>query len=627
MENQHTGYNGKILRVDLSSGMTRVEEIDESFCRRYIGGAGFTAYYLLNEMKPNTDPLGPGNRLVFALGPLSGIALPGSGRHCVGALSPLTGGIAKSEVGEFFGAQLKRAGFDAIIIDGKSEHPVYLWIHDGEAEIKDASRVWGKETKETQEGIQADLGNDHIRTAMIGPAGERMVKYACIMHGLFNAAGRCGLGAVMGSKNLKAIAVKGSKRPTVKDPNGVKELKDWLLTNLKMLTGLSDFGTTPAMPRYVEIGNLPVNNFRDGTFPGVDKISAQAVKDTIRVGMDACFGCPIRCKKRVAFNEPFHVDGAYGGPEYETLAALGSNCGIDDLKAIAKASELCNAYAMDTISTGSTIAFAMECFENGIIDETDTGGIKLAFGNVDAMLQMIHLIAERKGFGDLLAEGSARAAEQIGNGAEAFAMHVKKQEIPMHDPRLNRAMGVGYAINPDGPDHCCNLIEMVFSAYAAEPDIVVKDADVLGLSAPVPFYDLGSRKIDLLRFVRMKRFFVDSLVLCLMLPYSLEQLIKVTADVTGWNLTLKEVLLTVERTMTMCQLINIRQGFTSADDRLPSRFFKPMQEGPLAENPALDSGEFERAKRQYYETMGWDHNGIPTIEILRKLDIDSSTLP
>ncbi len=614
------GYNGKILRVNLSNGKVSTEAIDEEFCRKLLGGAGFVAHFLLNEIEPGTDSLGPENKLVFALGPLTGIALPGSGRHCVGAKSPLTDGIAKSEVGEFWGAELKRAGFDAIIIEGKAPKPVYLWVNKGETSIRDASQLWGKNTRETQEAVRAELGDNKIRLALIGPGGENLVRYACIMHGLADAAGRGGMGAVMGSKNLKAVAVRGEKASAVANPNGVKALRQWLMDNRKLVASFSEFGTGAPMPLFEEIGNLPTRNFRDGAFPEVNKISAQTLKETIGIGMHGCFACPVRCKKAVEAEEPYQVDSAYGGPEYETLAALGSNCGIDDLKAIAKGNELCDAYSIDTISTGCTISFAMECFENGLLTTRDTDGIELNFGNAEAMLHMIELIGRREGIGNLLGEGSARAADKIGNGAEGFSMHVKKQEIPMHEPRLSKSLALGYMVNPHGADHCCNLIDFFFAGFGKEPNVIVNDAVPLGM-APAPLAGIGPKKVALFRIVQLKRIILDSLVLCMFLPYSYQQLAEVTSAATGWNTTTTEQLRVAERTLTICRLFNVRHGLTADDDKLPSRFFEPTRYGALADT-ALGPEKMEKAKRYYYSLMGWDSNGVPTPEKLEELGIE-----
>jgi aldehyde:ferredoxin oxidoreductase len=611
------GYNGKILRVNLSDKSLSVETIDELFCREYLGGAGFITCFLWRELRVGTDPLSPDNRLVFALGPLTGAMLPGSGRNCVGAKSPLTGGIAKSEVGEVWGAELKRAGYDAIIVQGRAEEPVYLWIHDGEASLRYACYLWGKRTKETQEAIRAELGDERTRVALIGPAGENQVRFACIMNGLYDAAGRGGLGAVMGSKNLKAIAVRGHRGLSVSDPGGVKELRDWLLANMHLVRDFRDLGTGSSMVGSEVTGNLPVRNFRAGVFPGVEKISAQTVQDTIRVRMDTCFACPVRCKKVVRVEDSHYpVDSAYGGPEYETLASLGSNCGIDNLKAIARANELCGANSLDTISTGSTIAFAMECFENGLLSTGDTNGMELRFGNEEAMLELIGLIARREGIGDLLAEGTARAARRIGGGAEEFAMQVKGLDVAMHEPRLKRGLGLGYMVNPHGADHCCNMHD---TEYLASRKLEMLKP--FGSGEAVPLDDIGARKVEMLRLVQLKEILFDSLVVCTFLPYSYEQLAGALAAVTGWDTGVKEQMTVAERILTIARLFNIRDGFTAADDVLPQRFFQPKTDGALADKP-LDPVKFEWAKRHYYTLMGWDaRTGIPTPEKLEELDI------
>jgi len=613
-------YNGKVLRVNLSDGNITTEAIDEQFCRKHLGGAGFVAHVLLHEIAPGTDPLSPGNKLVFALGPLTGIALPGSGRHCVGAKSPLTGGIAKSEVGGYWGAELKRAGFDVIIIEGTSPKPVYLWVNKGQASLKDATALWGKKTKETQEAIWAELNDNKARVALIGPGGENYVKYSCIMHGLNEAAGRGGLGAVMGSKNLKAVAVRGGRAPSVANADGVKVIRQWLMDNLNLLAGFSKFGTGAGMNVFEQLGELPVRNFLDTAFPEINKISAPTLVETAGVAMHGCYGCPVKCKKVVEFKEPWPVDRAYGGPEYETLGALGSTCGIDDLAAIAKGSELCNAYAIDTISAGVTISFAMECFEKGLLTSKDTNGIDLRFGNAEAMVEVLELIGRREGIGNLLAEGSARAAEEIGNDAKALAMHVKKYEIPMHEPRLNKSLALGYMVNPHGADHCCNFIDVFFSGFGKEPNVTIQDAIPLGMS-PAPFADIGPRKVALFRIAQLKRIIADSAALCIFFPYSYQQLTDAISAATGWHTTTMEQLRVAERTLTMYRLFNVRNGLTADDDKLPSRFFGPPRNGALI-NTFLDPEEMERAKKYYYSLMGWDATGVPMPEKLEELEIE-----
>lgn len=610
------GYNGKILRVDLSNRSISTEAVAPLFCRKYLGGAGFITYFLWKELRAGIDPLGPENKLIFAVGPLTGVNLPGSGRNCVGAKSPLTGSLAKSEVGEVWGSEFRRAGFDAVIVEGKADKPIYLWIHDGEASIREASRLWGQKTKEAQQAIRAELGDERIRVAGIGPAGENLVRFACIMNGLYDAAGRGGLGAVMGSKNLKAIAVRGHQPPAVAQPEGIKALRDWLMAHIRLVREFQEFGTGAGMAGFEKAGNLPVRNFRDGLFPGVSKIDGPAIRDTIRIKMDACFGCPVRCKKVVEVKEPYSVDPAYGGPEYETLAALGSNCGVEDLKAIAKGNELCGAYSLDTISTGGVIAFAMECFENELLTTKDTGGLELRFGNAEAMLRLIELIARREGIGDLLADGTLKAARRIGHGAEQFTVQVKGLEAGMHEPRLKAGLGLGFMVNPHGADHCCNLHDTMY-----EVEGQMRELRPLGILEPVPADDIGPRKVALFRFIQLKRIMNDSAVLCLFLPYSLEQVARAIAAVTGWDTGVMEQIRVAERILTIARLFNIREGFTAADDHLPQRFFQPKTDGVLANKP-LDPVKMEKAKSYYYTLMGWDaRTGVPLPEKLEELGI------
>jgi len=400
------------------------------------------------------------------------------------------------------------------------------------------------------------------------------------------------------------------------DSGRVKELRDWLQANMQLVSDFREFGTGAAMEAFEAVGNLPVRNFRDGLFPGVKLIDARMIKDTIRIGMDACFGCPVRCKKVVRVEEPYPVDPAYGGPEYETLAALGSNCGIDNLKAIAKGNELCGAYSLDTISTGAVIAFSMECFEKGLLSVKDTNGIELSFGNDEAMLKLIELIAKRQGIGDLLAEGVAHVAHRIGQEAQEFAMQVKGLEAGLHEPRLKPGLGLGFMVNPHGADHCCNLHDTMYVIKEQ-----MKEFKPLGILEPVPAEDIGPRKVALFRLVQLKRIVFDSLVLCMFLPYSYEQIADVTAAVTGWDTGVMEQLRVAERILTMARLFNIREGFTTTDDTLPQRFFQPKTDGVLADKP-LDNTKLERAKSYYYTLMGWDaRTGMPTPEKLEELDI------
>ena len=609
------GYNGNILRVNLSKDKVSTESPDEVFYRRYMGGEGFVAYYLLKELETGIDPLGPENKLIFAAGPVTGAPIPGSGRNSIGAKSPLTGGFGESEVGGHWGAELKHAGFDAVIIEGKSDSPVYLWIHDGEAEIRDASRIWGKETGDAQRIIRKELNDRLVRVALIGPGGERLVRYACVIVDLKDAAGRTGMGAVMGSKNLKAVAVRGHGRTEVSDGKALTELSRWLSQRLEGFWA-HEYGTGSNLDAGVASGNLPIRNFRDGDFPNANALSAETIKETVRIGMEGCYACSVRCKKIVKIDEPFTVDPIYGGPEYETLAALGSNCGVDDLKAVCKANELCNRYSIDTISAGVSIAFAMECYENGLLTDEDTGGLKLNFGNAEAMLKMVEMICKREGLGDLLAEGVKRASEKIGKESEKFAVHVKGQEVPMHEPRFKRSLGIGYAVSPTGADHMHNLHDTILTVRGQQLDNLA----ALGILEPIPLEDLGPRKVRALIYFVDWRVLDNCLLLCDFLPWSYIQKTDIVRAVTGWNTTAWELMKIGERATTMARIFNIREGFKKQDDWLPERFFHPKTSGALSKT-AIDPEKLRNAIDTYYKMMGWDENGVPTREKLEELDI------
>ena len=617
------GYNGKILRVDLERESIEVEEPNEILYSRYLGGGTLALYYLLKELKPRTDPLAPENILIFSGSVISGTPAPGLSRFSVAAKSPLTSAFGEAEAGGWWIPELKFAGFDAIHIRGRAKRPVYLWIHEGETEIRDASPIWGKFSKETQEEIRRELKDDRIRIALIGPAGERKVRSACILNELKHVNGRTGLGAVMGSKNLKAIAVRGRKRMEVADEESVKRLTRWLKdTYEEPYFSIGNLGTSRVTTMLSEQGILPTLNFREGSFAEADAISGETMSKTILVRRGTCYGCFVRCKREVEVGAPYFVDPIYGGPEYETVAAFGSMCGIGDLGAISKANQLCNAYGLDTISTGGLISFAMECYEKGILTRRETSGLELQFGNTEAMLRMVEMIGEREGIGDILADGMLSAAEKIGKGAEDYAIHVKGMPVPFHEPRGKIGVGLGYAVSATGPDH----MEYPHDPFwATEAGIALLRP--LGIFEPVDVFDLGPQKVRIFVYLQQYWNLLNSLGVCMFTakPFgtqTLNGIVDYVKAVTGWETSLFDLLKVGQRHANMARIFNLREGFTARDDTLPDRFFRPMEGGTL-KGKKINREEFSKGLGTYYEMMGWDpETGVPKKAKLAELDLD-----
>jgi aldehyde:ferredoxin oxidoreductase len=616
-------YHDKILRVNLTDGTITVEEPGAVYWRRYMGGWNVIADVLLREVPTGADPLGPENVLVFAPGVLTGLAITGASRNAVGAKSPNTGGFGAAEVGGIWPTQFKQAGFDALIVEGAAEKPVYLWIADGECEIRDASHLWGKGTKETQTTIRQELGEERAEIAMIGPGGENLVRYACVMNGLKDAAGRTGMGAVMGSKKLKAVAVRGTTRVASADPDAIRTMARRAAQEVRDKTRAawaSEAGTGGTeLESGIVSGNMPVRNFRDGEFPEISGL--EYVMEKIGVRMEGCWACAVRCKKVVQAQEPYQVDPEYGGPEYETIGSLGSTCGVSDIVAVSRANVLCNDYSIDTIGTGVTIAFAMECFENGLLTLEDTEGIDLRFGNGEAMIQMVEKIAKRKGLGDILAEGLLPAAAKIGQGAERYAVHAKGQAQPMHEPRLKRGLAIGYAISPTGADHCHSLHDahLVFP----DDDGFIPDAQLreMGVLEAMALDSLGPEKVRAAIYYTTAMTAQNCLPLCFFTAWSLGEMSDMVQAATGWNVSEYELLKVGERAMTLARTFNMREGFTVEDDQLCPRSYSPTQGGALAEG-GIDMEELREAIHTYYGMMGWDREtGVPTVEKLQELDV------
>jgi aldehyde:ferredoxin oxidoreductase len=623
------GYTGKILHVDLTNSNISVEEPPEIFYRRYFGGRAFVAYYLLKEIKANEDPLGPGNVLVFASSVIGGAPSHGLCRFSVGAKSPLTGGFGESEAGGYWGPELKMAGYDALVIKGKADRPVYLWIHDCEVKIRDASHIWGLTTGEAQEAIRKELGDQRIRIAIIGPGGENLIPYANIANELSHLSGRTGLGAVMGSKNLKAIACRGKQKIDYADQRLIKKVAQRVAKDRKdnpMSYGLHHLGTPAAIMHFNHLGTLPTKNFREGVFPGAEKISGERMADTILTDRRGCYACAIRCKRVVGFKgERFSVDPHYGGPEYEALASFGSNCAIEDLETIAKANELCNKYGIDVISTGNSISFAMDCYEQDLLPKDWTGDIELRFGNADILLQLIEDIVHRRGLGKHLAYGVRAMAAELDPEAEKLAVHSKGQEIALHDGRGKAGVALGYAVVEKGGDHLVSGFDILYER-SDHPGLI--SIAPLGIHEPLDVLDMGPKKVRLFVYMSCLWSFYNCASICnfAFVPRSittLPELVDLVRGITGWETSLWELMKIGERAINLARVFNAREGFTLEDDSLPDRFFEPLAgEGPLA-GYSLDRKAFEEALDLYYAMMGWDpENGFPTHAKLIELDVD-----
>ncbi|HET8570085.1 MAG TPA: aldehyde ferredoxin oxidoreductase family protein [Candidatus Limnocylindria bacterium] len=575
------GSWGRILRVDLTAGTTAVEEMDEATFRRHPGGRALIAHYLLRELPPGTDALAPENVLVFAMGVLTGTPLSGASRHAVGAKSPISGGFGEAEVGGFWGAELKRAGWDAIVVKGAAKAPVYLFVKDDRVEIRDAAHLWGREIMDTEEALKAEVGERLARVCEIGPAGENLVRYAGIVNDFKDIAGRAGLGAVMGSKRLKAIVVKGSKNLPLADAAKVKEIGRSVADRLQEdHWAFHNFGTGMGLDGYTRVGGMAVRNYEGGPFEAAADVSAEAlVERGWRIKMEACWACSVRCKKVVKLEQPYRIDPKYGGPEFESTAALGPDCGIGDLAVIAKANERCNALGVDTISLGATVAWAMACRKAGLLPDAEVDAEPLEFGNGRALLAAVEAIAHRRGLGDALAEGSERAAARLGVGAELLTT-VKGLEIAMHDPRqrteYGRQVRVSYATSPSGGDH---------------------------MNSNLPHRSMR-----------------NTVGMCFFLKYDDAKMTEILNAVTGWGLTKDEVLLHGERGLAMARLFNLREGLDTGTDRLPEQVMRPHVSGVLSK-VRLDEGSVREQVVDYYRQRGWDENGVPTPETLASLGL------
>jgi aldehyde:ferredoxin oxidoreductase len=623
------GYTGRILHVGLTDRKIEVEDRDEAFYRSYLGGRGIGYHYLMKMVPPGVDALSPDNILVLATGVMTGSPLAASCRFAAVGKSPLTNTAAESEAAGYFGPELKRAGFDAIVLRGRSATPVYLWVNDGRAEIKDAAAIANLGSREVEDAIRDEMGSSKIRVAQTGLAGMNQVLFANITNNLGHFNGRNGFGAVMGSKNLRAVAAYGSGKINFFDRDFLsRTAKDFAKSYRENPLGeaLYTYGTTGFPEPLSAAGALPVNNFRRSALDDPAPVGGDTYNELLLQKRKGCYSCPIKCKRGVALDDPkYGIDSRYGGPEYETIAALGPNLNIVDLKAVAKGNEICNRYCMDTITAGMTIAFACECFENGIITAEDTGGMQLRFGDADLMIQLLELTARREGFGDVLAEGSARLAEKWGVKDEPCCLAVKGQELSMHDPRVKVGVGIGFAVSPYGADHMTAAHDPYFTD---EKSPMFKSVKPLGIYRSMHATEINNEKVR--AYMQLEKLWrmMDALGLCVFgfAPrgvMSLDTLVESLNAITGWNASLFELLRSAERGSMLARAFNSREGFTIADDRLPARIFDPKPDGPEAGKKIFEEEEFYKAIALYYEMINCDpETGRPARGKLLELGLE-----
>lgn len=622
---------GRVLHVDLTTGTLDVETPPESFFRKYLGGSAMGLYYILDGMKPGTDAFDPGNILTVMDSLLTGAPIAGQSRVTVNARSPLVDGIGDSQAGGFFPAEMRFAGFTGIVIRGRSAEPVYLWLHDGEAELRPARHLWGKPTSEVEDLLKAELGDEKVEVAQAGPAGEKLVRLAAIINMANRANGRTGMGAVMGSKNLKAIVARGtSKKLPLADAAALNRLARAgaaEIPNNADVLDLRDNGTEGVLEFQHAIGSLPTFNYNAGQFDGYEAISGQTMTATILKERDTCYACAVRCKRVVETEwQGRPVEPRHGGPEYETASVFGSYCGVDDLPAIALANKICNEHGLDTIGTGATVAWAMECFEKGLLTEAEIG-FPAPFGNAAAMVRLTEMLATRQGIGDVLSNGSRRAADLLGKGHDLL-ITVKGAEVPAHMPQAKRSLGIVYAVNPFGADHQSSEHDPMIEEGAS--DLSLERLKLLGFDEALPADSFGPDKVRFALKTQQFYSFLDTASLCQFVwgpawsLYGPQEAVEFVRAVTGWDdFDVEELVEIGERRLNMLRVFNEREGIGRTADRLPAKFFRPLAgTGPTA-GVALDPAAIDGALDEYYRLAGWDgRTGNPTPATLARLGLD-----
>jgi len=612
-------FVGQILRVNLTLGMISTEDLNLQWARQTLGGAGLATRYLFELTSPGIDPLGSENVLIFMTGALTGSPSASASRYSVVAKSPQTGYWGQSNSGGFFGPALKWSGFDGIIFEGVSPDPVYLLILDGKAELRNASHLWGLTVPECDDRLQAEAGGP-VTVACIGPAGENLVRYAAIMNNKHRAAGRTGMGAVMGSKRVKAIACSGNRHISLHNPeefNRVTQRQREYMDESILKIGFEAFGTNMIADMVNVRGGYPTHNWQYGTFEQIEKVNAQAMTDQVLVEGVRCFACPVACGRGTEIRQGKWQGMRGEGPEYETTDTFGAMCGVDDLNAITMANYRCNEYGLDTISAGATIAFAMECYQRGILKDDQTGGMALKFGDADLVVDLVERIGRREGIGDLLAEGSLRMAEIMGGGSEHFAMQVKGLELPAYDPRAAKITGLGYVTANRGGDHMNGYIQG--PTFIDLPFLIIEESSIRD-----PFV-ADPQESRVLMDMENALSVLDALGGCKFMGVliSADEIVELVRAATGWDFDLDEFRRCGDRLQNLARAYCVREGLRREHDILPGRLMlDPLPDGP-AQGMVLDRASLEKMKDSYYELRGWDvATGVPTPTKLKELGLD-----
>ncbi len=605
------GWHLRILRVNLTTKKVTKEDVDPKIARDYLGGRGWAIHYLYKEMDPMADALSPENMLIFATGPLTATPAPTGNRYMVVTKSPLTGALAHSNSGGEFPTWMKRTGFDMFIFEGKSPEPVYVLVNEDQVEVRSAAHVWGKDAHETTDILKAETSSE-ARVACIGQAGENLALMAAIMNDKHRAAARSGVGAVMGSKNLKAVVAMGNKNPPLHDPEGMRTLSvstsKEVGADVKKGSNMRIYGTSYVPQVTNTLGILPTRNFLQGTFEHVNNIDGDALKDQYLIRHTPCYRCPLSCGRLTEVPDgPYKGKGE--GPEYETISSLGTGCGVSNLAALVKANYLCNEYGMDTITTGMTIAVAMEMYEKGYLSE-EIIGMPLKFGDHDAMIAMIKLMAYREGFGNDLAQGSFRLAEKYGH--PELAVTTRKQEFPGYDPRGSQGMGLLYATSNKGASHMEGDVayEEVFGVPVKENPLTTDGKPELVRHFENSFALMDSSGLCVFVAIRYA-FNKDRMIL----PLRVTEMMNLT---TGAEYSPEEVMIAADRVYTLERMFLIKAGSGPEFDTLPHR----MLHEPLPDGPAKGMVvELDKMLPEFYKLRGWDEKGYPTKEKLQELGL------